>query len=238
MDVKRSMLVLTGGAGAVAVVAAIVVGAVGDPEITVDDPVTDVLEVSCAEHGTVVTTPRVRAQPDGVHLRIVALPGDGTSVELAGSEVERRGGAHRAGDSVIDTVGPGDVLVRCYPDGGPRHFLSAADDPESVAIEIVDADGHWRDPGDLECRTDLVQSTIYDYAADETIDDREEKPPLEVVASERFAQPGGEIEIAGYEQADRRWVRLSQDGRVVALARYSNEGGTWVVHSIHACADT
>lgn len=224
----------------------------GEGDDTVPGPVAEVLEVSCGALGEAVEVAgrRVRARPDGVLVRVARLPGDGTSVEVSqlgesgvpsarGRVVE---GAYDTGDVVLDRVAPGRALVRCYPDEGPRHMMSAEEDRESVEIEIVDPGGHFRGAHPLECTTDLRQNTVIDYAAPvgpqaEDGDRAVSALSEAAVRADLLVVPGDGVRIAGYPNARNRVAEITRDGRVVIVAGYRIQGGAWILGGYEACGD-
>ncbi len=209
-------------------------------------PVAETLDIACGAgaSGLELGARRVRTQPGGVPLSVV-VPDDGTSVEVTQTGVRRAGtpvweGVYETGDAVLERIAPGRALVRCYPEDGPRHMMDASEDPESVAVEIVDADGHWQAARELECESELRQNMIVDYAAPAGPSGREAPPaePVVGVAREDLpVSPGDTLEAVGYAEARERVVEVVRDGRVVISARYTLSRGSWLLGGYEACGD-
>lgn len=209
-------------------------------------PVAETLDVACGAGGSSLElgARRVRTRPGGVPVSVV-VPDDGTSVEVTQTGVRRAGapvweGVYETGDAVLERIAPGRALVRCYPDAGPRHTMGADEDPAAVAIEIVDADGHWKAPRELECESGLRQNTVVDYAAPAGRGGREAPPkgsPVDVARQDLPVSPGDTLEAAGYAEGRARVVEVVRDGRVVISGRYTLSQGSWLLGGYEACGD-
>lgn len=200
----------------------------------------EVLTVACSDEGIEVEGRRVIAGPDGVHLDVRSLPADGTTVELAsvsaggvGKQAGSLGGAHEVGSRVIDTVTPGQVLVRCYPDHGPRHFQSAEQDPESLPIQVVGPDANWAPIPDLDC-SGPVAHVIYDHAAAPS-EVGETVHPLVDTAAADLGQSRDDIEIFGFGDGRRRWAGVRKEGVFVTVASYVADGEGWRITGATSC---
>lgn len=209
----------------------------------VHDDLVEVLDVRCDDGDLHLGSNRVRTHPDGVHVHVRELPDDGTTVELTNVDPPDapmggggRGGAYEVGIAVLNMVAPGPVLVRCYPDAGPRHFLSAHEDADSVVVEVVDEVGHWRWPDGGACDS-MVSGTIFDYGVGglPDVDEREQLGQLDQAAAMHLGLAPEAVQTFGYEQGTWRWAGVVQDGKLEALASFENVGGIWRVQTSSRC---
>jgi hypothetical protein len=199
-----------------------------------------VLAVRCVDGEVQVDSDRVRTRPNGVHIRVEELPEDGTTVELANTDASAAppgGGRGRAGGigvTVLDTIAPGPVLVRCFPDDGPRHFLPAHDDDTSVAVEVVDEGGHWRSPGSWTCEYSET-FLVFDYGPPPDVRERQHVPQLVDAASTHLGVPPEAVQTFGYERGTWRWAGVVQDSTLEALTSFKDTGGVWLVQTSTRC---
>lgn len=202
------------------------------------DGIADVLPVSCEDGVLSIGVERVRVHADGLHVQVAELPDRGTSVEIRSPddpdllEIGSGGAAHDTGLTVLDTVAPGTVLVRCYPDDGPRHMLSISDDDETMSVEIVDDGGHWAEPERLDCGG-VVAHMIPDYGAPPA-------PPAEPVeplarAVDTAGREGAEVRTYGYPAGTTRWASVAIDSRIVSRSSYVRDGTGWRVVGSTGC---
>lgn len=205
-----------------------------------DEPPADVLTVSCRQGAIRVGAARVRTKADGLHLHVLALPHDGTSVEVSNSRqgIDGRllgglGGASSLGVTVIATVAPGEILVRCYPDEGPRHFQSADEDAQAVTVEVVDQANHWRELPRSGC--DAMGVAIYDHFTKPNPGDGPPTIALEEVAASDLNQPREIIRTFGYENADIRWAGVIRANRLTTFGSYQRHGDSWRLKSTTSC---
>lgn len=197
----------------------------------------DVLQVSCSDGVLTLGADRVEVDADGLHVEVEALPDDGTSVEFRSPdepelEVGSGGAAHTTGRTVIDTVAPGPLLVRCHPEDGPRHFLGITEDEEARAVEVVDSGGYWVPPDPLDC-TGPVARMIPDYATPPA-------PPVEPAepladAVDTTGRDGAEVRTHGYPGGRLRWASIVVDGDVVSRGTYERDGASWRVVGSTSC---
>jgi hypothetical protein len=201
------------------------------------DAIADVLPVSCADGTLTLGAARVRVHADGLHLEVAELADRGISVQLKAPGdppshgVASAGSAFNTGLTVIDTVAPGTVLVRCNGDDGPRHTFAIADDVEAVSLTIVDDGGHWVQPEGLECSNTMRMIPTYVSAA---------APPAEPAepladAVDMSARPGADVRTYGYPHGLTRWASLVDDGQVVSLGTYERDGTSWRTVGLTAC---
>ncbi len=202
------------------------------------DGIADVLPVSCADGVLSIGVERARVHADGLHVQVAELPDRGTSVEIRSPddpdllEVGSGGAAHDTGLTIIDTVAPGTVLVRCYSDDGPRHMLSIIDDDEAMSVEIVDDGRHWTEPERLDCGG-VVARMIPDYGSLPA-------PPAEPVeplarAVDTADREGAEVRTYGYPAGATRWASVVIDDQIVSRSSYVRDGTGWRVVGSTSC---
>jgi len=185
-----------------------------------------VLVVMCDGTTTDVAIPRVRARPDGVHLRFTnSSRGDlSFSIDEAGGLALLGGSVPATGGEAVETFAIGDYLVTC---GG-----------ESVPFTVVDPDrayvsAHLTCPGD---GGGSGASGTADYPLGAT---GPHGSPVEVARLElRGLQPGDVIEPAGYPRAaGDQLVRVVRDGQVIVVLAYLADGsGGWLLGGTSSCA--
>jgi hypothetical protein len=101
-----------------------------------------VLEVVCGKTGTSISTPRIVAAADGVHLRVRDESG-GSGTYLGYTYGEGFGGGDPAGPGTISRVlsmPPGPGRLQCSHDNGDKK-------DRAVAIEVLDPAGYWKSGG-------------------------------------------------------------------------------------------
>jgi hypothetical protein len=185
----------------------------------------DVAQIVCRADGTDVLTPRVRPQPDGVHLEIQ----NETRVELSfkvDDPGSGGGGFDIPGSSVMD-LHPGEVRVACYD--GYR------EDPSEIPgepLDIVDEDGVWVSPR-LDCTEAVSGHADYVEGAQ-----GEKGDPAEIVR--RYAAKhglAGDVERAGYVGSGMPVFRLVSGGDVMATVELLADGdGGWLVSTVEQCS--
>lgn len=188
-------------------------------------PLPDVAVIRCEETGARVTTPKVRPQRDGVHLRVAVE----TNAELAFAVEDPRGGGGGfdvPGAAVLD-LHPGPVRVSCYD---PRR-----EDPSEIpgeSLEIVDEEEIWVSPR-LDCSRVVSEVADYVVGARGT-----SGPPLDAARS--FAEEQGltgTVEPAGYPEWETPVYRVVRDGKVVAaLVLLSDGHGGWLSSQVDRCS--
>lgn len=197
-----------------------------------------VVEVHCRPEGIVVPVASVRAQRDGLHVRVHnTLPGPTTlTVE---------GGGRSSGDIAVavgvrevrQPVPPGDVTIGCAI--GPE--------VQRREINLVDTAGYWKDP-ELDCGD----------AGSVRLDDLPVDPPVaSLVAAARAGlddhlrdgTSGDAIgPVRGYpaqrlgDATDDPVVQVERDGDAIAFAHPRGEGGAttapWTsLDRVEVCVD-
>jgi hypothetical protein len=203
------------------------------------DAIADVLPVSCADGTLTLGAARVRVHADGLHLEVAELADRGISVQLSAAGdppshgVASAGSAFNTGITVIDTVAPGTVLVRCNGDDGPRHTLAITDDVEAVSLTIVDDEGHWVQPEGLECNNTNVIRAIPTYGTAAAPPAEPAEPLADAV--DMSARAGADVRTYGYPHGLTRWASLVDDGQVVSLGTYERDGTSWRMVGSTAC---
>lgn len=194
-----------------------------------NDP--SVAEVTCQEDGsTIVHTPRVRVQADGVHVIVtnrtaslmflLALPGGPERDAPPGQETEV------AWDSVV----PGRVGIACYPASGP-----APDAPLKQTLEVVDPLGLYASPA-LDCPPgDATQTGSLDAGAGSSV----ALDPIELVTQQvRGLQPTDELQMAGYPKASRGTVVAVRGEANIASFGMDRTDEGWLFEGYEACSSS
>jgi hypothetical protein len=200
--------------------------------------VPDTARIVCTEDGTQVLTPRVEAQPDGVHFvidnRLESNPGFSARYRDGGT-----GGNTPVGESEhVGLFPPGTVEIGCHeplPGGG-------FGEPGYRGLEVIDKDDSYKSTR-LECasREGVSGASVFGSSSQAGELTGKKESPVELTRS-RFSERLGEdhvVELAGYPEArGERTARVVRDGRVVATAHYYRaEGGGWLGDSIERCAE-
>lgn len=193
-----------------------------------------VAEIVCWD-GTELLTPVVRAQPDGVHLRVDNRTGAERYIYEQADPTSALN-QHQAPPGISEAVsieGPGSWRVICSPPS-----LYPGEDSPWVELEVADPEGIWV-PDEPACQ--LTENTHPDYV--EELPKGEAGDPLELAKRELpewmpGSRPGDVVEPAGYPQADPPQFRIMRGGQVVAVAYYRHDGREgWLFGGIDYCAD-
>jgi hypothetical protein len=191
-------------------------------------PVTSPVErarLVCGDARARISTPRVDASPDGLHLEVTNESGRSIPVSL---ERDSRGGASvtaPAGTSEhVLALAPGMWSVTCYGAGGGG----------TARFELVDT-GIW------------VSTELNDCAFPESLHG---DPPRILTVGEgglteharqgleffTTLEPGDVIEPAGYPEQRDAIFRVRRDGRTIAtISFFPAEGGTWTEGEVTSC---
>lgn len=214
----------------------------GGPEHPKKEANPSTARIVCDKEGTRVLTPRVEAQPDGVHLIIDNhLPGSGGyTVALPKSEGPLHSGAGgnvpRGESRHVEPFSPGKVRIGCNPPG-----YSGEEKLDYASFEVLKGDSGYKSV-ELECSGGgWVQSGGPEYF--EGVNGKEGDPVD--MARRRFSdhiEKGDVVEGAGYPKVapsqivgDSSYVRVVRDGKVVAVVQYFREGGGWLEGEYSAC---
>lgn len=200
--------------------------------------VSDTARIICGEDGTQVLTPKVEAQPDGVHFvidnRFEANPGFSVRYSDGGT-----GDNTPVGESEhVGLFPPGNVEIGCHEPLPGDDF----GEPDYGQLEVTDKDDSHK-PTRLECasRERVSGASSFGSSSKANRASGEKKSLVELTRS-RFSDRIGEdyvVELAGYPEArGERTVRVMREGRVVTTAHYYRaEGGDWFGDSIERCAE-
>jgi len=186
-----------------------------------------------ADGSTSVLTPEVLAQPDGVHLVVESRLDEPASL-IGGFGFDVDPGVS---EWTLQT-GPGDLAVACWPfsDHG------SGEEPDTLPLQVLDPDGLYIAPAELECSNGMQWTTIMDFIDMTTgISD----DPVDAVRqSLRGLQAGDVVSLhrSGYPEADTQGhgtVVVSRDGRAVALIGLSlADDGRWLLNGGQGCANS
>ncbi len=179
--------------------------------------------IECGADGsTTIRTPRVSAQADGVHVRVVSHLDEPASINGWGFDVDS--GASRW------TLGsrPGVVQTACWPFSDHGN-----EEPATQPIEILDASGLFVD-GELDCEGGVSMGWTADYASPPD----EDAPPItpEEARSElRGLRPSDEVRYAGYPEDPDPSIIVVRDGRVIASIGFARYDGAWSAGGGQVC---
>jgi hypothetical protein len=188
---------------------------------------------------TRVLTPKIAAQPDGVHFVVDNQLGAEASfsVEYPSGAVLGGMNAPKGENRGIEPFPPGKIKIVCEP---PRY--EAAHKLEYASMEILEGKSGYRTT-ELECSGGgLVQSGGGLYAAGEV--EGKKGDPVDMT-KRRFSdqiKEGDVVEVAGYPRVahsqilgNSRYVRVLREGKVVAVMQYLRHGGGWLEGEYSAC---
>jgi hypothetical protein len=187
----------------------------------------DVARVACDEQGARVETPRVKPQPDGLHIEIANGTGAERAFSLSGDGSGLGFGVPPGPTAQVVDLAPGRLLVTCTD---PAVEPVVGGEP----LELVDEDGVWVST-QLGCVEQFSQAVDYVQGAEGSTSD-----PLAAArkAVESMAvEPDDVFERAGYADAELVEVRIVRDGRPIAVVDLVDDGGgRWLVTTISGCA--
>ena len=175
-----------------------------------------VLEVVCDGTTTRIRTRLVKAQADGVHIRVTNTSGHALDLgieDLFGGENIPNEGA-----TYVYTFGPGGYRLMCGGTG--------------MAFDVVDPDLVYT-PAELLCDGRFAGSVDHAQGAHGP-----RGPLLDVARQElRGTRSDDVIERAGYPAATGdQLVRVVRAGQVVAVLRYASDGhGGWLLGGTQTC---
>lgn len=186
-----------------------------------------VLEIVCHEDGsTELLDTDVRAQPDGVHMRVDNRAGEFVSINGAGLDFSEGVTEQTA------RTAPGEVKVACWP--GSKH---TEPEPERQAVRIHDPDGYWVH-AEMECPRDpAIAETIIDYADDGS---GAQGNPEDLARDDlKGLEPDDEISTVGYPEAEPRQIAVERNEETVALLSYgAAQKGGWYLSSYSTCGSS
>jgi hypothetical protein len=168
-----------------------------------------------------VLTPKVEAQPDGMHLQIDNRVGKyaGYSISVARATPLE---SYESGDYIRNGItnqvieAPGIAKIQCYPTENYDFTVR-----KYAYFEVVAGESGYK-PTELECRPDaeITGTSAADmggYTGSHPVAQAREH------FSERLKE-GDLVEEAGYPQAQSPSVRVVRDGKVVATIHYDADG--------------
>jgi hypothetical protein len=199
--------------------------------------------IVCDQEGTRVLTPKVVAQPDGVHFVIDnRLKGDAEGYTVAFPEAELPPGGMPSGGNApkgiiskhVEPFFPGTVKISCDPPG-----FSGWEEKELdyAPLEVIKGESGYKST-ELECSGGgwgQITGGFYPVGVK-----GKKGNPVDMVRR-RFSDEIEEadvVEIAGYPKTPRkRLVRVVREGKVVAAMEYHWEGGGWLEGGYNACEE-
>jgi hypothetical protein len=216
-----------------------------EPSPTGDPPgggaVDDVLRVRCSDNDTMLDAHQVRAQADGVHVRVTTNQEAGHATFVA--SLDGRDAGHFETFTKI-LYEPVNDFVYSYPPGGILVACSDIErfDPAKGAIQpilVLDPLGVWVDDR-LGCPVQSqVQAEGFQAPSGGT-SPYEESPVLAVQLHVPGVAATDEVVISEYgtpTSVGSLWVIVRRDGRV--LAQFDVQGGSsgesWGVHTGNTC---
>lgn len=224
-----ALVVVTVGAGVVYGVPAI-----SRPTPAEDSSrVPDVARVICTEDGTEVGTPRVRAQRDGVHFRIInhsdnrelyLRDADGSDVYNESERIPAPGSAE-----IRSPVPPSMILVGCLGS-------SATEDTETglARLRIVDPGQLWMRPAQLGCADATSEGPRFDVKVAPSLRLVDVVQMIPGVRPTDSLQRLGYPQQPGYSDADRHLIR---EGKAVALLWFYQQPSGWRVDAVSSCPE-
>jgi hypothetical protein len=182
-----------------------------------------VAEVVCeADGSTTILTPRVLAQPDGVHVHAVSHLDEWASLNGFGFDIE-----NGETDFVVD-IPPGVINEACWP----YSLHETLEEPATQPIHVLDPEGSYVDD-DVQC-----SGSIGSYTADfaEAPLDQGPVPLDEARARLEGLQEGDEVRHAGYPgQTDRSVIVIRDEEVVASFSFVTFGGGGWAIAGATIC---
>lgn len=230
MKFRRRAIVRFGSRGLAGVaVASLVAACAAGPTSAhrVEDPgspaagVPTSLQLNCRSDGSIeLSSERVQARPDGVHLTVVN--GSGEPVSVGGFDAD-------PGTSTWTlTDGPGMMGLNCWPFS--QH--SSGQEPDEQQVEIVDPTGMFFD-GQITCAKAMSGHGDFGEAPQD-----EGPPPLDVARDIIVGlRPDDVVRLAGYPEQDNASVIVIRDGEVIASYGFVRFAGrSWSIAGGTVCS--
>jgi hypothetical protein len=183
-----------------------------------------------------VLTPKVEAQPEGVHFVIHNRTKADTSYSVKLPNGGGMGNNAPAGKSEhIEPLPPGTIQIGCdrpLPNGD-------LEEPDYSSLEVVDKSGVYKTV-ELECPGGEAVSSSGGLLGPDS-ESGQDGSPVEQTR-EFFSdqlEPSDTVELAGYPEIKRhRTVRVVRDGNVLAVVEYPwGSGGGWYQDEYSACTE-
>jgi hypothetical protein len=189
----------------------------------------DVAQVVCEADGRIrLLEPSVRAQPDGLHIRVdVSLD---EPVQLDGPWLDE---PLQPGAADVVTVNPpGPLKLACWP---VSQLESSSFEPERAELEILDPEGIYVSE-ELECLPgDEPGAWTTDYGAQGP----DIEPPITPAQAEAVLdglEPGDLVTHAGYPKRPGDRIAVTRDGRTITSMLFSHEPDGIDSHAGEICA--
>lgn len=196
------------------------------------DEVFDAARIVCDGDGARVLTPKVEAQPDGVHLVLdnrltgnadysIDHPGGGEGWNVPPGESER-----------VANTPPGSARIDCYR----RSWRGEVGGNGPQSFEVVAGDSGYKSTK-LDCPR-AKSGRIKPYSEEEM--QKQKGDPVEIFrrGNSGSLREGDVVEVAGYpKNQDERTVRVVRDGKVVATAHYLEFSTGWLEATEENCAE-
>jgi hypothetical protein len=183
----------------------------------------EVAELTCDGSTTTLLTPRVAAQPDGVHVRVTNTSSLDLSLQVEGVGGDNAPVGER--ESVWQ-LAPGEVRLRCLDPA-----VDAGSPGGYVTVEVVDPAGLYVSP-ELGCASVVGMTPEYaegwmGYQGD----------PVEAARVLLTGLLEGDVvERAGYPGSTEPIVRIVREGAVVGSVHLRDDGqGGWLLDTLERC---
>jgi hypothetical protein len=203
----------------------ILIGCADPPEPTDEGPpnepatVPDVAEIVCEDDGVIrLLEPSVRAQPDGLHLRVeVSLD---EPVQLDGPWLDE---PFQPGATDFVTVNPpGQLTLACWP---ISQLDSSSFEPERAELEILDPEGIYVSE-ELEC---LPGDDTAGWTTDWVPPGPDRDPPVTLAEARAVLErlePGDVVAYAGYPERPGEHIAVERDDRTIGIMLFHRDGDT------------
>lgn len=174
---------------------------------------------------TVLLTPRVAVQADGLHVSVRNLTGEPASVGGLAVDAGEGTSGH------VSRTAPGKVDVACWP-----YSQHEERRPQHLPMTVADPHGYWVSPK-LECPGRTASSSILDYFGEA---EGEKGDPVDIARrSLTGLEPEDVVRRAGYPEAASPTVAVVREGRtLVTLFFVAARDGGWLLSTQEACSGT
>jgi hypothetical protein len=208
-------------------------GTVCDRPIPSPDKVFDTARIVCDGDGAHVLTPKVEAQPDGVHLVLDNRLSGNADYSIDHSDGGMGWNVPVGESERVANVPPGTARISCYRRSWGKEKVGEISEG---TIKILAGDSGYKST-ELDCSGKRATGDYGAYS-EEAVNGRK-GDPVEL-ARRTFAgslREGDVVEIAGNpESRDEKTVRVVRDGRVVATVTYFRSTSGWFGDVVDACA--
>jgi hypothetical protein len=190
----------------------------------------DVAQIDCEVNGARVATPRVRPQPDGLHLNVENDTGSELAFSVEESETGGQGASAPTGSvDYVWSIPPGKVFVKCTNEEADPSEVQGAE------LEVVDRDRLWVSTSLSEtCKQASISTADYAVGAKGEMGD-----PVDIARKlfeKQGLEPGDVVEPAGYPDGDETIVRVTRSGDVIATMSFLPDGADgWLPENTTLC---